>query len=317
MSELAPLADGGLDDAELERRVTRFEDALRRVAADPDEATRLEAMFLDTQNDQAHRREASPPDVEVGTTRRQEAARVLGLLSPAWPGDADSRERPQEPVAASRPVGRRPQNPLPDTAVGAVSAELRRQREEAGLRYRDLADLAGYSLATVTAACGGRQLPSWKVVRACLAACGGDEELTRSLYERACIEEGRPVPESASAVTEPPDPAGAATGEQLVECMAGLRAWAGNPPLADLNQRSGGHLPPSTISGVLRRGKLPRRDLVVRYARACGLPDSEVRKWEAAWENIKTGETPATGATEPAGSPRRTPAAVCGSVYSA
>ena len=53
-----------------------------------------------------------------------------------------------------------------------VSAELRRLREQAGLTYRDLADLAGYSLTTVTAACSGRRLPSWRVTLAYVRACG-------------------------------------------------------------------------------------------------------------------------------------------------
>jgi transcriptional regulator with XRE-family HTH domain len=224
----------------------------------------------------------------------------------------------------------RPQNPLPDGPVAAVSAELRRQREEARLTYRDLADIAGYSLATVTAACNGRRLPSWKVTRACTMACGGDENVIRSLYEQACTAEGRPVPEPATADTDPPDPSGAATPEQFVACMASLRAWARNPSLAVLNRRSGDHLPPSTMSGVLSRKTLPRRDLVVRYAAACGLPGPEVSKWEAAWDNLKgraapagaaareetsRGEQPGSGtsppsgpATEPPQPPRRTTA---------
>ena len=61
-----------------------------------------------------------------------------------------------------------------------------------------------------------------------------------------------------------PTPGCTATPAQLVASMKQLRAWVGNPSLADLNRRSGGHLPPSTISGVLRGEGLPRRDLVVR-----------------------------------------------------
>lgn len=187
----------------------------------------------------------------------------------------------------------RPQNPLPpDGPAAAVAAELRRLREAAGLTFRHLADDSGYSLATVTAACGGRHLPSWNVTRACVKACHGDEDAVRILYEQACAAEGRPVPASAQAVTDPPDPAGARTPAQLVGYMAQLRTYAGSPSLAELNRRSGGHLPPSTVSGVLRRTNLPRRDLVVRYARACGLPAAAVSQWESAWERIKaTGDT--------------------------
>jgi transcriptional regulator with XRE-family HTH domain len=207
----------------------------------------------------------------------------------------------------------RPQNPLPDGPAAAVSAELRRQREQAGLTYRDLADEAGYSLATVTAACGGRRLPSWKVTRACVAACGGDEDAMRSLYEQACTAEGRPVPEPPQAVTDPPDPAGAATAAELIACMKRLRTWAGSPSLAELNDRSRDHLPPSTVSGVLRRTSLPRRDLVARYAAACGLPESAVTEWENAWKHIKapadTAERDADdGESPPEGQPDAGPA---------
>ena len=60
--------------------------------------------------------------------------------------------------AVSRPG--RPQNPLPDGPAADVAAELRRLRERAGLTFRALADDSGYSLATATAALGGRRLPS-------------------------------------------------------------------------------------------------------------------------------------------------------------
>lgn len=205
----------------------------------------------------------------------------------------------------------RPQNPLPpDGPVAAVAAELRRLREEAGLTFRHLADDSEYSLATVTAACGGRHLPSWNVTRACVKACQGDEDAMRVLYEQACAAEGRPGPAPAQAVTDPPDPAGARTPAQLVECMAQLRTYAGSPSLAELNRRSGGHLPPSTVSGVLRRANLPRRDLVVRYARACGLPAAAVSEWEGAWERIKaTADTAECAAGAGESPPAEQPAA--------
>jgi hypothetical protein len=189
----------------------------------------------------------------------------------------------------------RPQKPLPDGPAAAVSAELRRLRERAGLTYRELADDSGFSLATVTAACGGRRLPTWQVTRACVVACGGDQGVMRGLYERACAAAGRQVPTLEPGVTDPPDPAEAATPAQFVAGLALLRAWAGTPSLATLNERSGGHLPPSTISGALRRQSLPRLDLVIRYARACGLPEPAVGDWEKAWKTIKAPERPATG----------------------
>ncbi|MFE2971561.1 DNA-binding protein [Streptomyces sp. NPDC059340] len=53
--------------------------------------------------------------------------------------------------------------------------ELRKLRQEAGgITYRSMARVAGYSVATLSRAAGGEQLPSLPVVLAYVAACGGD-----------------------------------------------------------------------------------------------------------------------------------------------
>jgi Helix-turn-helix domain len=245
------------------------------------------------------------------------------LAFPVTAPDAWLRVRPRDHAAGRRAAGHRnlrllaprqgertvsqagrPQNPLPSGPAAPVCAELRRQREEAKLTYRGLADLAGYSLASVTAALNGRKLPSWNVTRACVTACGGDEDAMRTLYEQACLAEGRPVPQpAAEAGAGPPDPSRAETPEQLLACMACLRAWADNPSLAELNRRSEGHLPESTVSGVLRRKTLPRRDLVRRYAAACGLSGPEAARWEAAWDRIKGAAVPSANGASGQGSP--------------
>lgn len=219
------------------------------------------------------------------------------FTSPSWVGLQDAWAAHGQEDGTVSGVGR-PQNPLPDGPVAAVSAELRRQREQARLTFRDLADDAGYSLTTVTAACSGRRLPSWEVTRAIVAACGGDEDAMRVLYDRACTATGRPVPEPDRAVTDPPDPGKIITAAQLVDGMRQLRTWAGSPSLAELNRRSGGHLPPSTVSGVLRRAGLPRRELVLRYASACRLPGPAVSEWENAWDRIKGAEDTADRAAD-------------------
>lgn len=186
-----------------------------------------------------------------------------------------SSGRPEKPLSASG-------GPLADLAN-----ELRRLRKQAGLTYRQLADETGFAPATLTAAASGGQMPSWPVVRAWARACHGEEQAIRCLYERACTAAGYPAPGPDSTGEEPPDPAQAATPAQFVACMVRLRAWDGNPSLATLNQRSGRHLPPSTLSGVLRRESLPRLDFVLRYVRACNLPDSKVQAWEHAWKTLK------------------------------
>ena len=49
ISSLAMLGDGALDDAELDRRVTRFQGALRRLRDDPAEAARIDALVMDAE----------------------------------------------------------------------------------------------------------------------------------------------------------------------------------------------------------------------------------------------------------------------------
>jgi transcriptional regulator with XRE-family HTH domain len=187
----------------------------------------------------------------------------------------------------------RPEKPIRVSggALAELAEELRRLRKQARLTYRHLADEAGFAPATLTAAASGGQLPSWPVVRAWAGACHGEEQAIRCLYERACTAAGCPAPGPDRTGEEPPDPAQAATPAQFVACMVRLRAWDGNPSLATLNQRSGRHLPPSTLSGVLRRESLPRLDFVLRYVRACNLPDGKVQAWEHAWKALKETQT--------------------------
>jgi hypothetical protein len=55
------LASDGLNDAELDRRVSRFQGALRQLRDDPAEAARIDALVMDT--------ELAPPDIEARTGR--------------------------------------------------------------------------------------------------------------------------------------------------------------------------------------------------------------------------------------------------------
>jgi hypothetical protein len=50
--DLAMLGGGGLGDAELDRRVTRFQGALDELRGDPAEAARIDAMAIDAERDQ-------------------------------------------------------------------------------------------------------------------------------------------------------------------------------------------------------------------------------------------------------------------------
>lgn len=172
----------------------------------------------------------------------------------------------------------------------AFASELRQLRQEAGLTYAALAEQAGLALSTVAAAARGNSLPTWEVVAAYVTACRGDVEWWRQRWVRACRETGRPVPAAVAAAgparDDPPSPAGIADAAGLVAGMAALRAWAGQPSLAELNRRSGGRLPRSTVSDVLRRASLPRQELLLDFVRACGLDNDQVGEWDREWRRL-------------------------------
>jgi hypothetical protein len=187
----------------------------------------------------------------------------------------------------------RPERPIDPTGgpLPRLAGELRRLR---GTRtYRELAAETGLSVAALRAAAAGEQLPTWRVTRAFAVGCGAEEGAVRELWEQACAAAGRPIssePRPAELVPIP-NPEAVSDAEQFVEELQRLRVQAGNPPLTELNRRSGGYnLPPSTVSEMLRKRKLPRLDLCLAYVRACGEDDERVALWERAWTGLKAHE---------------------------
>lgn len=186
----------------------------------------------------------------------------------------------------------RPEQPLDITAgpLARLAGELRQLR---GARtYRELAELTGLSTGTLTAAAKGERLPTWAVTEAFAAACeaeGTAVETVRELWKDACAAEGRPVPSDPQDTPPVPEAGALASAAEFIGMMNQLRAWAGTPSLAELNRRAGGHnlLPPATLSDVLRRRRLPRLELVLAYARACGLNSEQAAAWEQAWAALR------------------------------
>ncbi|MDN3261307.1 XRE family transcriptional regulator [Streptomyces sp. CSDS2] len=77
------------------------------------------------------------------------------------------------------------------------ATKLRKLREQAGSpTYRDLARRAHYSIATLSGAAGGRQLPTLDVTLAYVRACGGDEREWERIWRRTAAEcAAGPAPE--------------------------------------------------------------------------------------------------------------------------
>ncbi|GAA4522525.1 hypothetical protein GCM10023191_101890 [Actinoallomurus oryzae] len=193
------------------------------------------------------------------------------------------------------PGAGRPEQPLVPSAgpLYRLASELRELRRRKGLTYRELAAETGLAISTLRGAASGETVPTWRVAQAFVTTCGGDSQQVRNLWEDACAAAGKP-PEEEAGPAGPPDPATASTPEEFTMLMRRLRAWAGNPSLKTLNERSGGYLlPPATVSEALRRQTLPRRrELLSAYVRACGLTDEEAQAWEQAWTSLKAHEAP-------------------------
>jgi hypothetical protein len=79
----------------------------------------------------------------------------------------------------------RPERPV-DPSQGPIERfahSLRKLREESGNPpYRDMADRAHFSKATLSAAASGHRLPTWDVAAAYVRACDGDVDEWRTLW---------------------------------------------------------------------------------------------------------------------------------------
>ncbi|CAM5440335.1 hypothetical protein SRIMM317S_05741 [Streptomyces rimosus subsp. rimosus] len=85
----------------------------------------------------------------------------------------------------------RKERPLdPDAGpVERFAVDLRELRRKAGpLTYRDMARRVPYSVATLSRAASGEQLPSLAVTRAYVEACGGDVEEWSARWHRLAEE---------------------------------------------------------------------------------------------------------------------------------
>jgi len=105
----------------------------------------------------------------------------------------------------------RPERSLDPTAgpVQMLAAELRDLRQRAGNPgYRKLAAEAGYSVAALANAAGGRSLPSLPVTLAFVRACGGDPSVWERRWRQAAAEwaasQSNGVRHRTSAVDEEP-----------------------------------------------------------------------------------------------------------------
>ncbi|WP_037065294.1 helix-turn-helix domain-containing protein [Pseudonocardia acaciae] len=107
--------------------------------------------------------------------------------------------------------------------------------------------------------------------------------------------------------TAPPSPEAATDEASFVAALRRLKAWSGRSfrQLERAASAAGDALPYSTVATMLGRNSLPREELVVTFARACGLDGDEARRWTVVRAAIADRAAAGAVLTDGATAPRR------------
>ncbi|SDI15409.1 ABC-type amino acid transport substrate-binding protein [Sinosporangium album] len=184
-----------------------------------------------------------------------------------------------------------------------------------------LAEETGLLPETVERIWAGNALFSWEVTAVYVHACGESTSAWFRRWKSAAEAEGMRTAGSAAYISAAfPDPAQATTLDELRALMNKMRLSLGRLSYRALEERSA---PPeageqrhafpyrmlraTTLNSVMRgRGRLTG-EVIEGFAAACGLPQTEVRRWGLAYERI-------TAASEPAPLPDKHSANASGGV---
>ncbi len=95
----------------------------------------------------------------------------------------------------------RPEEPLPDGPLADFASGLRALRHAVGYGYRSLSWRTQYSISVLSEAASGKRLPTWKVTKAYVTACGGTPKDLEEWKRRWNDAKQRCRSESAAAST--------------------------------------------------------------------------------------------------------------------
>lgn len=189
-----------------------------------------------------------------------------------------------------------------NTAITGKNARLTRQLDE--LRpddrtLRELSDLTGLSIATLSRATDPTSCPSWKTMLEYLPAFGEDPDEWRPQWEMCATERQR------RAAGVPADPTQRAAYQRLLpkyvlsvyDCAVGLRdlrLWRGDPPYKKMVSRAtaaGAPVAQATISDVLNAKILPTEEALKGILTGLGMDanDPEYHEWFEARRVLQAG----------------------------
>jgi hypothetical protein len=101
---------------------------------------------------------------------------------------------------------------------------------------------------------------------------------------------------TAPPTSTPPSPLAVTDEAEFVAELRRLKAWSGRS-FRELERRAtaaGDVLPASTTATMLGKHRLPRKELLVAFLRACGLDEDDIGPWVAARARIADGTAAAT-----------------------
>lgn len=87
-----------------------------------------------------------------------------------------------------------------------------------------------------------------------------------------------------------PDPDAIATPAQLAWALGAYRAWAGNVSFRTLAARCDHRVSAPAFQAMLKRGALPRLELVREFLLACGVHPGYLKQFVHAWHRVAAAE---------------------------
>jgi hypothetical protein len=91
------------------------------------------------------------------------------------------------------------------------------------------------------------------------------------------------------------------TSEELGVLLRAVYLRADKPSLRSLEARTRHDPTPlykSTVSGMLKSGRLPRKAIMLSFLRACGIREEQTGQWQRAWERIAAHDVERAGSSE-------------------
>lgn len=121
------------------------------------------------------------------------------------------------------------------------------------------------------------------------------EDEQAEVRRRAIAAASAPVFPDSGPLHLRPDPRSARNAVEFVRCLMALKAWAGNIPLRDIAERSGGRISASSVRNVLTSVTLPARlDTVDAIVQGCGGDVEQRKAFASAWRRLYMGSTDST-----------------------